>query len=197
MHDTRAILTNDHPMSVGFVGGAKEYRDAFAAFVKRGAVKIRDYPTGRSVLRRAQEWNAVWLIDIEVPDMNGFDLYEMIRERLQDSIVCMIGTEYCQADEVCAYRAGVTIYACRPLETAWMQRCVELLLDDRKSRGVGSATGTAGSSFNSSSAESSQIRRSNDDSIPIRFRRGGDHGRIATDNHATRIRSSNGRSIRT
>ena len=92
----------------------------------------------------------MWLIDLELPDMSGFDLFEMIRERLQDSTVCMIGPEYCQADEVRAYRAGATIYACRPLETAWMQRCVELLLGDRKSRGVGGVKPTVGSSINPS-----------------------------------------------
>ncbi len=157
---TQVNAKNDPFLTIGFVGGAKEFCSVLSPIANKRGIEFRDYPGGRSVLRRAAEQNAIWLIDIELPDMSGLDLYDMIHERLRGSAVCMIGTVYCQADEVRAHCAGATIYASRPVEAAWLQRCVEFLLGEQKPHGV------VGSD-DPSSPDGGRTRRQNGKRTPI------------------------------
>ncbi len=137
MSNIRTNCQDDHPLPVGFVGRVDECRESLMSLVSKGQVEIHNYPNARSVLRlTAVNRIALWVIEIELPDMSGLDLIEMIRDRLQDSTVCMIGATYRQTDEARAYRAGATIYASRPLESTWLISCVELLLGDLRSGGV-------------------------------------------------------------
>ena len=191
MRETRYGRKKEPPASIGIVGEEAEYRAVIQPFVQRGDVELRGYPSGRSVLRcAAEQWNAMWLIGIELPDMSGFDLFEMVREHLRNSTVCMVGSKYCEADEVRAYRAGVTMYACRPLEEAWVQKCVELLLGARDSCGDRGL-------INLNVGKSMRQWRIDDDSVPIRFCCGDDYGRVAGDDHGNRLRSTHDRAIRT
>ena len=100
--------------------------DAIAPLARETSTTIHFLSEGRQALRAAaRERDALWLISTRLPDMSGFDLFEMIRDRLDSAAVCMVASEYRVADEIRAYRAGATMYACKPLETEWLRECVQ------------------------------------------------------------------------
>ena len=163
---------NAHPVPLGIVGRERDFRNALAPFVDNTEVVLRYYPSGRDALRRATaEWNAIWIIDLTLDDMNAFDLFEMIRDSLQGATVCMVGRQYHADDEASAYRAGATIYTCRPLETNWLRECLERLLAARKNRDTLYPV-IDPVKINSNHS----IRRKNDDPISIGFCRGVGNG---------------------
>ena len=172
MYHMKTKPKSEHPVPLGIVGREHDFRNALAPFVDNTKVILRYYPSGRDALRRATvEWNAVWIIDLTLDDMNAFDLFEMIRDRLQGATVCMVGRQYRAADEINTYRVGATIYTCRPLEINWLRECVERLLAGRKTRDT---SYFAIDPLKINSIHS--IRRKNDDSIPIGFCRGNGNG---------------------
>ncbi|MBN1910198.1 MAG: response regulator [Pirellulales bacterium] len=110
-------------VTVGVVDHDRTYFDAVAASVPGVQATFRHYASGREALRRGrQDGNQFWLIRVSLPDMTGFDLVEMLRDRLDSSTVCLVATDYRVDDELQAYRTGVAMYACRPVETAWLRQ---------------------------------------------------------------------------
>jgi len=113
-------------LSVGVVDGDRGRCGALCALMTPGEVTIRFYASGREALRTVRvAQNAVWLISISLPDMTGFDLYDMLRERLEGAAVCLVADEYRQEDEIRAYRAGAAMYVCRPIEQAWLRESIQ------------------------------------------------------------------------
>ena len=172
MYHMKTKPKNARPVPLGIVGREYDFRDVLVPFVDDTDVVLRYYPSGRDVLRRVSaEWNDVWIIDLLLDDMSAFDLFEMIRDRLQGATVCMVGRRYHADDEMNAYRVGATIYTCRSLETNWLRECVERLLAGRKTRDTLYPV-IDPVKINSTHS----IRRKNDDSIPIGFCRGDGNG---------------------
>ena len=62
----------------------------------------------------------VWLINVELPDMSSYDLYETLRARGRKSTVCLVGDEYRADDEIQSRSCGAAMYACKPAQTAWL-----------------------------------------------------------------------------
>ena len=58
------------------------------------------------------------LINVNLPDLSGFDLVEMIQPFPKRTIVCMLADTYLVEDEVRALSLGVHSYLCKPLEAA-------------------------------------------------------------------------------
>ena len=116
---------NHHKVTVGVVDPDRDYYDAVLPLGTDAEATFRFYCSGRDVLCRGPaDRPALWLISIELPDMTGLDLFAMLRDRLKGAAVCMVGREYRLEDEVGAYRAGAAMYACRPVETAWLRECI-------------------------------------------------------------------------
>jgi DNA-binding response OmpR family regulator len=88
-----------------------------AALACDGALTVRFLAEGRAALRYANHSAClVWLIGTQLQDMSGFDLHEMIRDRISDAAVCIVGAQYREEDEVRAYRAGATMYLQKPVK---------------------------------------------------------------------------------
>jgi FixJ family two-component response regulator len=102
--------------------------DALTALVRGKGATLRYCATGREALRVAKDGRTVvWVIGVELPDMTGFDLHEMLGNRCEGAAVCMLASEYRMEDEVRAYRMGATMYACKPVEASWLKECIEQL----------------------------------------------------------------------
>jgi DNA-binding response OmpR family regulator len=82
-------------------------------------VDFRFLATARDVLRR---WPAalpdVFMANVQLPDMSGLDLVDMLRPFPLGVTVCIVDDDYAAEDEVRALSLGVHHYLCKPLEGA-------------------------------------------------------------------------------
>ena len=112
-------------VTVGVVDPDRDSYDRLLSSIAPSAATFRFYATGREVLRlRGVDGVAFWLLGVELPDMRGLDLLEMLRDRLDGAVACIVGAEYRIEDEIAAYRAGATLYACKPIEASWLRECL-------------------------------------------------------------------------
>jgi DNA-binding NtrC family response regulator len=75
----------------------------------------------RSALRVNPSSNrAVWIINLDLPDMSGTDLYSMLRLRFPASPVFLVGDEYRAEQERAARMSGASLYFCKPIQQEWL-----------------------------------------------------------------------------
>ncbi|MCX7425462.1 MAG: hypothetical protein NTW96_07540 [Planctomycetia bacterium] len=112
-------------VTVGVVDPDRDSYDRLLSSIAPSTATFRFYATGREVLRlRGGDGVAFWLLGVELPDMRGLDLLEMLRDSLDGAVACIVGAEYRIEDEIAAYRAGATLYACKPIEASWLRECL-------------------------------------------------------------------------
>ena len=93
----------------------------YDALVNSQPASLRFLSSGREALRlAATERIAVWWIGVDLSDMSGFDLYDMLRQRFDDVTVCMVGATYRSEDDSLARRVGAAMYVCKPVDTCWL-----------------------------------------------------------------------------
>ena len=75
----------------------------------------------RSALRvNPSTSRATWIINVDLPDMSGVDLYKMLRSRFPQSPVFLVGDEYHAEEERSARMSGATLYFCKPVQQEWL-----------------------------------------------------------------------------
>ena len=78
--------------------------------------------SGLLALRVARDRKpALWMVNVELPDMTGFDLLEMISDILDGPLVVLVANEYRAQDELRSAEAGATLYISKPLERSWLE----------------------------------------------------------------------------
>ena len=103
--------------------------DGVAALAGDGRLAVRFLTSGRGALRYARHSaGMIWLIGTHLQDMSGFDLHDMIRDRLSGAAVCIVASQYRVEDEIRAYQAGATMYLQKPVKAAEL---VERMLSRR------------------------------------------------------------------
>lgn len=114
-----------HNMTVGVVDEDLRYHASLMPLSVERGTPFCFYKTARAALRLGSTAkHSFWLISVDLPEMNGFDLFEMLRDKLDGAAVCLVGRTYRPEDELRAYRAGAAMYACRPVEVAWLRQCL-------------------------------------------------------------------------
>jgi DNA-binding NarL/FixJ family response regulator len=73
-------------------------------FLTTGAAALHFAPRGHP---------ALWMINVRLPDMSGFDLVEMLRDEGVPGRVFAVADEYRAADESQACRYGADLYLCK------------------------------------------------------------------------------------
>ena len=58
---------------------------------------------------------ALWIVNMDLPDMSGIDLQTMLRERGCRSPIALVGDRYSVTDEIEARTAGAEIYLAKPV----------------------------------------------------------------------------------
>ena len=125
---TMAIVDSDHA--------------GYDALTNSQRASWRFLSSGREALRLAATENiSVWWIGVDLSDMSGFDLYDMLRQQLERATVCMVGPSYRVEDDLLARRAGAAMYVCKPVETCWLpafvgKTCAESIESQRKDAAV-------------------------------------------------------------
>ena len=63
---------------------------------------------------------ALWLVSVELPDMSGFELCELLCGCRRRVTVYLIGDRYSAEDELRSRTCGFAFYACKPPNTTWL-----------------------------------------------------------------------------
>jgi len=70
--------------------------------------------SARAVLRLTHFMPAdLYLVNALLPDMSGFDLFEMLRDRIPTARVFIVSDSYNDEDERLACRCGADLYVCK------------------------------------------------------------------------------------
>jgi DNA-binding response OmpR family regulator len=123
-----------HNVTVGVVDEDARYHASLLPVSIGCRTPFCFYGTAREALRRGiAAKHSFWLISVDLSEVSGFDLFEMLRDRLDGAPVCLVAQSYRREDEVRAYRAGAAMYACRPVEVVWLRQCLSRLRDPASS----------------------------------------------------------------
>jgi DNA-binding response OmpR family regulator len=122
-------MSHDGNTAGGVVVDAQQFEyEALARAMRSDAGALWFLANGREALRLAAvERPSLWLIGVELPDMSGFDLLEMLGDRVRNAAVCLIGQRYSVDEEQQARQSGATMYVCKPLDSPWVLECVRRL----------------------------------------------------------------------
>lgn len=70
--------------------------------------------SGSAAIKIARRLRAeLWMIHVSLPDMSGFDLYEMLREQLERATTFLISDEYDPEEEQRACGIKAHLYLCK------------------------------------------------------------------------------------
>ena len=101
---------------MGLLGAASEAK-----------VQLTFVGCGRHALQLARRVDVVhWLMHVELPDMTGFDLCQMVKGHWPDVTVTMVTDEYGVQAERSAYLSGASMFRCKPAEAAWLEDWLNL-----------------------------------------------------------------------
>ena len=74
------------------------------------------FRSGREALRtNPEDGPAMWVINVDLPDMSGADLQSMLQSRGNQSPLALVSNEYSVEDEIAARVAGAEMYFAKPL----------------------------------------------------------------------------------
>ncbi len=62
----------------------------------------------------------LWLINIHLPDMSGFELYRMLQPRYPTARIVLVGDVYRAEEERQARTWGAAGYLCKPPQSWWL-----------------------------------------------------------------------------
>jgi DNA-binding response OmpR family regulator len=73
--------------------------------------------SARAALHFAGRLSAdLWMVHVSLPEMSGFDLYEILREQVVEATAFMVSDQYNSDDEHRACRIGAALYLCKDAE---------------------------------------------------------------------------------
>ena len=79
------------------------------------------YSTGDEALRRTgASTTGPWLINTQLPDMQGVELLKLVRQRVRTASVLLVSDAYSSEEEVAVRAAGATAYLCKPPSITWL-----------------------------------------------------------------------------
>jgi DNA-binding response OmpR family regulator len=81
-------------------------------------------PSGRAALRIARGFpDSVWIINAQLPDFSGLDLFEMVKSHLNGPPVFVVTEAFDPRDEVRALCLGAAGYHVKPVQAEWLASC--------------------------------------------------------------------------
>jgi DNA-binding response OmpR family regulator len=84
-------------------------------------VRLSLTTSGSFALRLAPSFiDSVWLVNTWLPDMDGFDLLEMLRSLQSEFRIAMIDEHYAEERERRAIKLGAIQYVCKPVQLKWI-----------------------------------------------------------------------------
>ena len=110
-HSTTVAVVDSHPHDYAL----------FEPLVGAGKLTLHYLTQGRLALRWSQQQVAdLWMINVQLVDIPGLDLFEMLATDLERVPVFIVTNSYCAEEEVRALRLGATKYLCKPAAISWL-----------------------------------------------------------------------------
>jgi DNA-binding response OmpR family regulator len=82
---------------------------------------LRSLASGREALRAAARLQPdLWVINVRLPDMSGFDLVEMLRSKSPDAHFFCVSDAYCAEEEIHSHLVKAAVYLCKPVQSEWI-----------------------------------------------------------------------------
>jgi len=104
----------------------EDYRDLQTEANEEG-LSLEVLNSGRAALRRdASTYPSLWVVNMRLPDITGPDLLTMLHEIYPGVPVCLVSDDYRCEDEIEARCNGAELYACKPLDAAFMAAGAQL-----------------------------------------------------------------------
>lgn len=98
-----------------------DYRDLVEP-ARRHLLRLTLTTTGSSALRLVPSFaDAVWLLNPQLPDMNGLDLLEMLHSLQRSLKAVVIDNRYDAQRERRALELRAVQYVCKPLHLSWLK----------------------------------------------------------------------------
>ena len=113
---SRILVVDAHPNDYDSIAHSSDFREVSFEFLQ----------DGRSLLRNRDETcPELCVINMNLPDMSGLDVYDMVTQRWPGVPVYLVGDDYRPEDEVRARSSGATFYFCKPLQREWIAAAAE------------------------------------------------------------------------
>ena len=110
-HSTTVAVVDSHPHDYAL----------FDPLVDSGKLTLHFLAQGRLALRWSQQHKGdLWMINVQLVDIPGLDLFEMLATTIERVPVFIITNSYCAEEEVRALRLGATKYLCKPAAISWL-----------------------------------------------------------------------------
>ena len=110
-HSTTVTVVDSHPHDYAL----------FDPLVDSGKLTLHFLTQGRLALRWSQQHKGdLWMINVQLVDIPGLDLFEMLSTTIERVPVFIITNSYCAEEEVRALRLGATKYLCKPAAISWL-----------------------------------------------------------------------------
>ena len=94
----------------------------WARFARQQGMRFYYMHSGGEALQVRREGAvSLWMINIDLPDMSGFELVARLEPRRHGSDVFLVADAYRADDEVRTLSLGVTLYLCKPARAAWLR----------------------------------------------------------------------------
>lgn len=109
--------------------------DAMAAELSGEGFVFQFASSGHDALRLAPFGSAAfWLINLNLPDMTGYELCELIHGHRPGAVVYLVGDQYRVEDELRSRTLGRTAYVCKPPRADWVRqgKAVPRPMDQRR-----------------------------------------------------------------
>jgi DNA-binding response OmpR family regulator len=92
-----------------------------AKWARQAGMRFHQLPRGQEALQAAHRVAVdLWIINVGLPDMSGFELVEQLQPRRRGSDVFLVADQYRKQDELRALSLGVTLYLCKPARPTWL-----------------------------------------------------------------------------
>ena len=102
-----------------------DYRPLLAERNLRG-VQWEMVTSGREALRQLQQDSVtLWVINVQLPDMAGAELCQMIKSQSPTAVVYLLTDDYRAEDERAAWLAGAALFRPKPIDPAWFERITQ------------------------------------------------------------------------
>ena len=115
------MIMRSRSSTICVVDATPDDYDAVADTIPSQEGQLQFVPSGRAALRIDPALDPdLWIINMDLPDMSGLDLYPMIRSRFPSVPIYLVANQHSTDNEIRARSSGATMYFRKPLQSEWL-----------------------------------------------------------------------------